>query len=114
MLEGWARERDLSSGFVLSCVGSLATATLRMAGASDPEVRAGPFEIVVLSGTLSVDGVHLHTMLSDAHGVPWAGHVCAGCTVATTLELVVGEAAEIRFRRREDPETGSFELVIEP
>lgn len=112
-LERLARQRALDNAFVLTCVGSLRVAQIRMAGADQPELRQGPYEIVALSGTLSVDGAHLHALLSDASGAVLGGHVCRGCVIATTAELVLGEGSGLRFRRELDPETRSPELEVD-
>ena len=80
---------------IVSCVGSLSAATLRLANASssDPapgnevKARAEKFEIVSLTGTLEyspelndkgVAGMvtrHLHVALADKNGNTWGGHI---------------------------------------
>ena len=50
-----------SSAWIVTCVGSLKQAHLRMAGATERTLFKGPFEITSLVGTLSQDGVpHAH------------------------------------------------------
>lgn len=107
-------EHAIEAGFVLTCVGSLTRATLRLAGAEHPTVfDAGPFEIVALSGTLSRNGVHLHVAIADKDGMVRGGHLLPGCSVYTTAEIVVGKLSEVTFVRRHDPETGYDELATE-
>ena len=100
------------SGIILSGVGSLERAVLRMAGAKEIKSFNGPFEIVSLIGTLCPDGLHLHTSLSREDGSCIGGHVQDGCIVHTTVELVLGEMENFKFSRIEDPSTGYKELQL--
>ena len=67
-LENYARENQINAGVVLTCVGSLNCATLRMANKNILKTFEGKFEIVSLVGTFSSDGCHLHIALSDKDG----------------------------------------------
>jgi len=82
----FTKENNIAAGFILSCVGSVKRATLRMA--DENIVRAFPkkFEIVSLVGTLSQDDVHIHISLSDEEGNVIGGHLKEGCPVYTTAE----------------------------
>jgi predicted DNA-binding protein with PD1-like motif len=108
----------LRAGFILSCVGSLAHARLRMPGvAGAAEVYRTfdePMEIVSLTGTLSPDGLHVHISLSRADGACIGGHLATGCLIHTTAELVIGELPDAVFRRLPDPATGYAELSVLP
>jgi len=108
----------LRAGFILSGVGSLSQARLRMPGAAgEAEVFRTydePLEIVSLVGTLSPDGPHAHIGLSRRNGDCVGGHLAQGCIVGTTAELVIGELVDVEFRRRADVATGYSELSIEP
>ena len=73
----------------------------------------GRFEIVSLVGTLNPDA-HLHVCLADAEGRTVGGHALGGLEVFTTAEVVVGEAAGLRFTREVDRHTGFPELVVRP
>ena len=110
-LEARARAHG-TSWILLSGIGSLRMAMLRYAGAEEPVKRAGPLEILSLSGTVCPDGAHLHALLADAEGVPRGGHVCAGCEVATTAELTLLESGNVVLRRALDAETGYHELLV--
>jgi hypothetical protein len=111
-------ERGLRAACILSCVGSLSQARLRMPGAvgeADAFLTLDePTEILSLAGTLGPDGMHLHIALSRRDGGCVGGHLVAGCVVRTTAELVIGELAEVEFRRPLDPATGYNELRVEP
>jgi hypothetical protein len=113
-----AEANALRAGFILTCVGSLSRARLRMPGAmGEAEVYRTfeePMEIVSLTGTLSPEGPHIHISLSRAYGACVGGHVGAGCLVHTTAELVIGELTDAEFRRMSDPATGHAELGVLP
>jgi len=100
------------AGFVLQGVGSLSVAQLRYAGQPQPDALRGDLEILTLAGSLSADGAHLHMSVSDAQGRVLGGHVCAGCVVRTTAELLLALLPGRRFTRELDPRTGYPELKI--
>lgn len=106
-----ARER-VRAGWVLTCVGSLSRARLRLAGGTEHATWQGPFEIVALTGTLSQDGSHLHLAVADHQGRTLGGHLAEGCIVRTTAEVVVAADDRLLFGREHDPATGYDELVV--
>ena len=112
-IEAAAAEFGAAAIVVLTCVGSLERAALRMAGRSDVETLVGDLEIVSLVGTLSPDGAHLHLAVADASGRMTGGHLEPGCIVRTTAEVVLGGLEGVRFRRPVDPATTWDELVVE-
>ena len=97
----------LRAGCIVSCVGSLSHARLRMPGAvGEPEAIATfdePMEILSLTGTLGPDGLHVHIALSRRDGSCVGGHLLPGCVINTTAELVIGELPGVEFRRPLDP-----------
>jgi predicted DNA-binding protein with PD1-like motif len=113
-LEAWLGEQQEQAGCVISAVGSLSLAQLRLAGATQATAIHGELEIVSLSGTLSPDGIHLHIAIANSSGTVIGGHLCAGSLVRTTAELVIGLLPEWQFRRELDPATGYAELRISP
>ena len=113
-LETWMGEQQEQAGCLISAVGSLSVAQLRLAGAAEATVINGELEILSLSGTLSPDGAHLHIAVADRRGTVIGGHLCAGSLVRTTAELVIGLLPEWRFSRELDPATGYPELRITP
>ena len=106
-----ARER-VQAGWVLTCVGSLSQARLRLAGGTEHATWQGPFEIVALTGTLSQDGGHLHLAVADHQGRSFGGHLAEGCAVRTTAEVVLGADDRLVFAREHDSATGYEELVV--
>ena len=117
-LECLTDAHGIRAGCVLSCVGSLSRASLRMPGAiGEAEVFTTfiePMEIVSLTGTLCSDGLHVHVSLSRRDGSCTGGHLLAGCIVNTTAELVIGELPQLEFSRPLDPATGYNELSVRP
>ena len=113
-LEAWMGEQQEQAACLISAVGSLSVAQLRLAGASEATTIHGELEILSLSGTLSPDGAHLHLAIADSSGGVIGGHLCAGSLVRTTAELVIGLLPEWRFCRELDPATSYPELRITP
>lgn len=111
-LEAWMGEQQEQAACLISAVGSLSVAQLRLAGATKATVIHGELEILSLSGTLSPDGAHLHIVVADSQGAVMGGHLCAGSLVRTTAELVIGLLPDWRFNRELDPATGYAELQI--
>jgi len=100
------------TGFVVAGIGSLAHAQLRFAGEAEPTRIDGPLEILTLGGSLTPDGAHLHASVSDAAGRVLGGHVCAGCKVRTTVELVWAPLPDGSLARVFDAATGYAELLV--
>jgi len=113
----FAKRRNIKAGAIVTCVGSLKKAVLRMAGATvDKQVVkeiSGPFEIVSLVGTLEQADMHLHGSFSNTAGEVIGGHVKEGCIIEVTAEVVIGELEGVAFRRELDRNTGFEELKIE-
>ena len=113
-LESALATRLCRAGFVISGIGSLRHARLRLAGSPEPNSLEGDLEILTLAGTISSDGSHLHMSVADPQGRVWGGHVAYGCVVRTTGEVLVLLLPEWSFTRELDPATGFAELVIRP
>lgn len=111
-LERFAKANNIQAGFIITCVGSLRKAALRLADKSEATSFDGKYEIVSLVGTLSPDGPHLHIAISDGTGKTVGGHLVAGCEIYTTAELVIGEATGLKMRRKPDAHTGYDELQV--
>lgn len=113
-LSRFVAENGLQAGFILTCVGSLRQAALRLANQPDTTLYEDKFEIVSLVGTLDAEGYHLHISLSDGQGRTIGGHLMPGCLVYTTAEIVIGEVDHLVFTRPFDPESGYPELAVLP
>lgn len=102
---------NIKAGFILTCVGSLKKAKLRLAE-ENIEKFDEKFEIVSLVGTLSQDGIHIHISLADKNGKVIGGHLKEDCIIHTTAEIVIGECEDCTFSRELDKNTGFKELEI--
>lgn len=111
-LEQTVRSQGCEAAFVLSGVGSLAPALLRLAGAQQAQRIEGDVELLTLSGTVAPDASHLHAALADADGRVFGGHLGRGCLVRTTAEVLLVLLGNWSFERTPDPATGFAELVV--
>lgn len=111
-LENITRENRLSAAAIVSAVGSLASASIRL-GTGEVKNLNGPFEIVALSGTLGQGGMHVHIAVGDSRGNAFGGHMLHGCEVNTTVEIVIHNLSDCYvFERVQDPDTGYKELLV--
>jgi predicted DNA-binding protein with PD1-like motif len=115
-IEAVVAEYKLSSATILSAVGSLSHARIRMSGAQpdkqDIRDLDGPFEIVSLIGNLGPRRSHLHIAVADSDGVVTGGHLKEGSIVHTTVELVLATDYKLTFDEEIDSKTGFGELKV--
>lgn len=111
-LEAFCAKHTPHGAAMVTCVGSLTIAKLRMAGGDTIVERQGPFEIVSLVGTWTPEGGHWHISLSDRKGDLWGGHLCSGSIVYTTAEIVILDVGHHAATRTHDPQTGYDELYV--
>jgi predicted DNA-binding protein with PD1-like motif len=116
-LEAAVQAQNCRAAFVLSAIGSLSTAGIRLAGAEQPTRLTGEMEILTLSGTVAVadDGKtssHMHMAISTVTGQVMGGHVAPGCIVRTTAEVLLALLPDWQFTREPDAATGYDELVV--
>ena len=112
-IQQFVNSHNIQAGWIVTCVGSLTRYHLRFANQAQGTTGHGHFEIVSLTGTLSVNGTHLHACISNGGGQTIGGHLLSGCTVYTTAEIVVGATDKYIFTREHDNITGWKELKIE-
>ncbi len=113
-LRQFIRHHGLQAAWIAGCTGSLTEVALRYAGREESTQLCGAFEVISLAGTLELTGEHLHLSIADEKGALLGGHVMPGCTVRTTLELVIGELTALSFSRKPCPLSGYDELVVNP
>lgn len=111
-LERFTKTAGLRAGYIITCVGSLNHANLRLANQENSTHFVGKFEIVSLVGTLTPAGPHLHLAVADNTGKMLGGHLVAGCEIYTTAEIVIGEAQDLLFTREPDAASGYQELTV--
>ena len=107
------REKHIAAGVVLSAVGCISEGRVRDASGVTIRDITGHCEIVSLDGTVSETRCHLHISLSKEDLSTIGGHLCPGCIINTTCELVIAELPGIRYGVEEDPETGYDELIFQ-
>ena len=107
-----ARQKNIRAGVVLSAVGCILKGRLRDASGVTIREIDGHYEIVSLNGTVSERRCHLHIALSGEDLTAIGGHLCPGCIINTTCELVIADLPDVLFDVEEDPETGYDELIF--
>ena len=107
------REKHIAAGVVLSAVGCISKGRVRDASGVIIREITDHCEIVSLNGTVSEQRCHLHIALSNEDLSTIGGHLCPGCIINTTCELVIAELSGIRIDAEHDPETGYNELIFQ-
>lgn len=108
-----AKNKNIHAAVVLSAVGCISEGRVRDAsGVTIREIK-DHCEIVSLNGTVSKARCHLHIALSREDLSTIGGHLCPGCTINTTCELVIAELPGVAFGVEQDPETGYDELIFQ-
>ena len=105
--------KNIRAGVVLSGVGCILKGRIRDASGVTIREISNHCEIVSLNGTVSAQRCHIHIALSKENLSTIGGHLCPGCIVNTTCELVLGEIPGISYGVEEDPETGYDELIFQ-
>ena len=111
-IEAIVKEKNVEAGWINTCVGSLTDYTIRFANQQEGIRGSGHFEIVSLTGTVSVNGSHLHISISDSTGKTIGGHLLEGCKIYTTVEIVIGTTSAYEFTRKKDGTTEWQELQV--
>lgn len=111
-IESFVSKNKIAAGCMLSSVGSLTHATLRLANREFFTEYEGHFEIVSLNGTVSTNGSHLHISISDGDGKTIGGHLVPGCKVYTTAEMVIAVFDDVIYKREFAEDSGYEELAV--
>ena len=111
-IESYVRTNNLQAGWISCGVGSLTDYNIRFANQPEGSKNSGHFEIVSLTGTVSVNGSHIHITISDSKGKTIGGHLLDGNLVYTTAEIVIQESGDFVFTREKDGSTAWEELQI--
>ena len=112
-IEEFVKTYNIQAGCILSAVGSLTHATLRLANKNHYNEYDGHFEIVSMTGTVSIHGSHLHISISDGDGKTIGGHLVSGCKIYTTAEIVIAEFEDVVYKRELlENDSGYEELVV--
>ena len=108
-----AAEKKIDAGVVLSAVGCISKGRVRDASGVTIREIEEHCEIVSLNGTVSKERCHLHIALSKEDLSTVGGHLCPGCIINTTCELVIAQLPGVGIGVEYDPETGYDELIFQ-
>ena len=111
-MEAYVKQHKIEAGWIMTCAGSLTQYHLRFANQPNGAKGNGHFEIVSLTGTVSINGSHLHMSVSDSTGATIGGHLLNDNLIYTTAEIVIGEGKQLIFTREKDGTTEWEELQI--
>lgn len=111
-LQAALASQGANAAFVVAGIGSLRPTQLRLAGASAALTIDADVELLSLSGSVGVNGCHLHLTVAGPDGAVMGGHVGEGCIVRTTAEILLVLLPDWHFSRELDVATGWAELVI--
>lgn len=112
-IETFVKKNNIEAGCILSSVGSLTHATLRLANRSGYNDYEGHYEIVSTTGTVSIHGSHIHISISNGDGVTIGGHLVKGCKIYTTAEIVILELEDLVYKRElYENDSGYEELAV--
>jgi hypothetical protein len=111
-VQAFVMEQHVEAGCILSGVGSLRQAAIRLANREYISEYEGPLEIVSITGTVSVHGSHLHISISDGDGKTIGGHLEPGCKIYTTAEIVIAVFRDVIYRREFAEDSGYEELAV--
>ena len=106
------KEKNIRAGVVLSGVGCILRGRIRDASGVNIREITEHCEIVSLNGTVSAQRSHIHIALSKEDLTTIGGHLCPGCIVNTTCELVLMELPGIAYGVEADKDTGYNELIF--
>lgn len=111
-IEAFVKQQNIQAGYIVTCVGSLTQSNIRFANQPNGTMANGHFEIVSLTGTVSINGSHLHISISDSTGKTIGGHLLDQNLIYTTAEIVIGESNNHIFTREKDGTTPWEELQV--
>ncbi len=105
-------EKNIKAGWISTCAGSLTQYNIRFANELGASTATGHFEIVSLTGTVSINGSHLHIAISDSTGKTIGGHLMENNIIYTTAEIVILASDGLEFNREKDGNTLWEELQV--
>ena len=112
-IRGLCREKNIDAGVVLSGVGCISEGRIRDASGVTIRKIDEHCEIVSLNGTVSKTRCHVHIALSKEDLSTIGGHLCPGCIVNTTCELIIAQIPGVNYGTEFDEETGYDELIFQ-
>ena len=107
-----AQKHQIAAAVVLSSVGCISRGRVRDASGVRIRDIDCHCEILSVNGTVSRNRCHLHIALSKEDLSTIGGHLCEGCIINTTCELVLGILDGWNIETEFDKETGYDELIF--
>lgn len=111
-IQNYVNAKHIKAGWISTCAGSLTQYNIRFANQPGTDTATGYFEIVSLTGTVSVNGSHLHIAVSDSTGKTIGGHLAENNIIYTTAEIVILSSNQMEFTREKDGTTPWEELQV--
>ena len=111
-IKNFVKKNNIKSGIIKCAVGCLYEACFRLAEGKECFHSKEKYEIVSITGTVSVNGCHIHISIANNKGSVIGGHLKEGCLVDTTVEICIESFNNYSFDRVFDNNTGYKELVI--
>jgi len=111
-IQSYVKTTNIQAGWIICGVGSLSGYNIRFANQPDGSMGSGHFEIVSLTGTVSVHGLHIHISISDSTGKTIGGHLLDGNFIYTTAEIIIQQSGDFVFNRDSDGSTPWQELQV--
>lgn len=111
-LKSYVEVNKIKAASIVSAVGSLTKSNIRYANQDESTSLQGHFEIVSLSGIVSLGHTHLHISIADQTGKMVGGHLSDGNLIYTTAEIVLNEYPHYEFTRFDCPLSGFQELSV--
>lgn len=111
-IDQYVKKNNIEAGYIATGVGSLSQVSFRKGYERTSVILKEGFEMISLSGTLSVGGMHIHMAISDQNFNVKGGHVRLGTIIRTTAEIVIIQLDNHELRRDLDEMGRHKELHI--
>ncbi|MGZ8538092.1 MAG: PPC domain-containing DNA-binding protein [Flavisolibacter sp.] len=111
-IQNFVHAKNIEAGWIVTALGSLTDYHMRFANQNSGQKASGHFEILSLSGTLSIHGSHIHICIADKEGKTIGGHLLDDNIIYTTAEIIIQQSGEHIFQRETGTNTSFKELVI--
>lgn len=115
-IKQFIKSHNIKASFIIGGAAGLKTLQIRLP--ATPENRpvlqkTKRYEVVSISGAVSVDHMHIHISVANEAGSVFGGHLMRdGNTVRNTAEIGILETDDVSFSREMNETTGWKELVI--
>jgi len=111
-IDSVANANCISAGCIATAVGGHTTYNIWFANQPNGTTETRHFKMVSLTGTLFINGYHIHISVADSTGKTIGGHGLEGNIVYTTAGIVLQSTSAFTFSRQKDGTTPWHELQI--